>query len=163
LFYLGERVFHMDRLHIQTLMYLKLSIAGHLTIFLTRTRGPFWSIRPARILWIAVVGTQIIATLIAVYGLFMAPLGWKWAGFVWAYALVWALVNDRVKLLAYRIFDPAKPALLMKKPVDRTSEIAARAYELYQQRVHGESQQDQDWLEAERETRGGQPTEKKIA
>jgi len=108
LFYLGERVFHLDRLHIQTLMYLKLSVAGHLTIFLTRTRGPFWSIRPARILWIAVLGTQIVATLIAVYGLFMAPLGWKWAGFVWAYALVWALVNDRVKLLAYKIFDPVK-------------------------------------------------------
>jgi H+-transporting ATPase len=163
LFYIGERIFHMDRLHIQTLMYLKLSVAGHLTIFLTRTRGPFWSIRPARILWIAVLGTQIIATLIAVYGLFMAPLGWKWAGLVWAYALAWALINDRVKLLAYRVFDPSKPSLLEKKPVDRTSEIAARAYELYQQRVHGESQQDQDWLEAERETRGGQPTEKKIA
>jgi H+-transporting ATPase len=89
-------------------MYLKLSVAGHLTIFLTRTRGPFWSIRPARILWIAVLGTQIIATLIAVFGVFMAPLGWKWAGFVWVYALLWALVNDRVKLLAYKIFDPVK-------------------------------------------------------
>ena len=51
LFYLGERVFHLDRPHIQTLMYLKLSVAGHLTIFLTRTRGPFWTIRPANILW----------------------------------------------------------------------------------------------------------------
>jgi H+-transporting ATPase len=108
LFYLGERVFHMDRLTVQTLMYLKLSVAGHLTIFLTRTRGPFWSIRPAKILWIAVLGTQTIATLIAVYGLFMAPLGWKWAGFVWGYAIVWALINDRIKLLAYKIFDPVK-------------------------------------------------------
>ena len=80
LFYLGERVFHLDRNHIQTLMYLKLSVAGHLTIFLTRTRGPFWSIRPARILWVAVVGTQVVATLIAVYGMFMTPLGWGWAG-----------------------------------------------------------------------------------
>ncbi len=62
LFYLGERVFHLDRAHIQTLMYLKLSVAGHLTIFLTRTRGPFWSIRPAKILWGAVLGTQIVAT-----------------------------------------------------------------------------------------------------
>jgi len=106
LFYLGERVFHIDRAHIQTLMYLKLSIAGHLTIFLTRTRGPFWSIRPARILWIAVLGTQMVATLIAVYGLFMTPLGWGWAMFVWGYALVWFHVNDRLKLLAYRIFDP---------------------------------------------------------
>jgi H+-transporting ATPase len=108
LFYLGERVFHLDRPHIQTLMYLKLSVAGHLTIFLTRTRGPFWSIRPARILWMAVLGTQTVATLIAVYGVFMTPLGWKWAGFVWGYALIWFLINDRVKLLAYRIFDPAK-------------------------------------------------------
>jgi H+-transporting ATPase len=30
-----------DRAHIQMLMYLKLSVAGHLTIFPTRTRGPF--------------------------------------------------------------------------------------------------------------------------
>ena len=108
LFYLGERVFHMDRAHIQTLMYLKLSVAGHLTIFLTRTRGPFWSIKPARILWVAVLGTQTVATLIAVYGFFMTPLGWGWAMFVWGYALVWFLLNDRLKLLAYRIFDPIK-------------------------------------------------------
>jgi H+-transporting ATPase len=106
LFFLGDRVFHLDRPHLQTLMYLMLSVAGHLTIFLTRTRGPFWSIRPAIILWAAVLGTQIIATFIAVYGLFMTPLGWGWAGFVWGYAVAWALLGDRVKLLAYRVFDP---------------------------------------------------------
>lgn len=103
LFYLGERVFHIDRPHIQTLMYLKLSIAGHLTIFVTRTRGPFWSIRPARILWIAVLGTQLVATLIAVNGLLMTPISWGWALFVWVYALAWFFVNDRIKLLTYKI------------------------------------------------------------
>jgi H+-transporting ATPase len=108
LFYLGDRVFHLDRPHLQPMMYLMLSVAGHLTIFLSRTRGPFWSIPPARILWMAVVGTQIIATLIAVYGFLMPPLGWGWAGFVWGYALIWALVSDQVKLLAYRILDPVK-------------------------------------------------------
>jgi H+-transporting ATPase len=106
LFYLGDRVFDLGHPRLQTLMYLMLSVAGHLTIFLTRTRGPFWSIRPARILLIAVIGTQMIATLIAVYGLFMTPLGWGWAGFVWGYALIWFLLSDRVKLLAYRILDP---------------------------------------------------------
>ena len=89
-------------------MYLMLSVAGHLTIFLTRTRGPFWSIRPARILLIAVLGTQAIATFIAVYGLFMTPLGWGWAAAVWVYALAWFLISDRIKLLAYRILDPEK-------------------------------------------------------
>jgi H+-transporting ATPase len=176
LFYLAERVFHFDRAHAQTLMYLKLSVAGHLTIFLTRTRGPFWSIRPAKILWIAVLGTQTIATLIAVYGLFMTPLGWKWAGFVWGYAIAWALVNDRIKLLAYRIFDPPKAqiakqpaasastqALPNEKQSDDAGAIAARAFELYQQRKRGESQQDQDWLEAERETHLEEAAKKKPA
>ena len=79
LFYLGERVWHLSRDAIQTLMYLKLSVAGHLTIFVTRTRGPFWSTRPAPILMGAVLGTQLVATLIAVYGLFMTPIGWGWA------------------------------------------------------------------------------------
>jgi H+-transporting ATPase len=157
LFYLGERVFHLDRAHIQTLMYLKLSVAGHLTIFLTRTRGPFWSIRPARILWVAVLGTQTVATLIAVYGLFMTPLGWGWAAFVWGYAMAWALLNDRVKLLAYRIFDPTKPGLLSKKPKapnaqDLKPRIAKRAYEIYEERGRHDGQADQDWLEAEHET-----------
>jgi H+-transporting ATPase len=131
LFYLGERVFHLDRAHIQTLMYLKLSVAGHLTIFLTRTRGPFWSIHPARILWGAVLGTQIVATLIAVYGLFMTPLGWGWALFVWGYALTWFLVNDRVKLLAYRFLDPVKvernPAAKAEPKPDAEPKREARA------------------------------------
>jgi H+-transporting ATPase len=108
LFYLGNRVFHLDHQHLQPMCYLMLSVAGHLTFFLARTRGPFWSIRPTKIVWVAVVGTQIIATLIAVYGFLMPPLGWRWAGFVWGYALLWFLVTDPVKLLAYRIFDPAK-------------------------------------------------------
>jgi H+-transporting ATPase len=108
LFFLGDRVFHLDRQHLQPMMYLMLSVAGHLTIFQTRTRGPFWSIRPASILLAAVIGTQIVATLIAVYGLFMPALGWGWAMFVWGYALAWFLVTDPLKLLAYRIFDPVK-------------------------------------------------------
>ena len=108
LFFLGDRVFHLDHPHLQSMMYLMLSVAGHLTIFQTRTRGPWWSIRPARILWMAVFGTQICATFIAVYGVLMTPLGWGWALFVWGYAVAWFLVTDPVKLLAYRIFDPVK-------------------------------------------------------
>ena len=108
LFYLGERVLHLDRAHIQTMMYLKLSVAGHLTIFLTRTRGPFWSIRPARILWVAVLGTQLLATCIAIFGFgLVTPLAWYWALLVWGWALAWFLLNDRAKLLTYKVLDSA--------------------------------------------------------
>jgi len=114
LFYIGERLYHLDREVIQTLIYLKLSVAGHLTIFLTRTRGPFWSSRPAKILLLAVIGTQIVATLIAVYGWLMAPIGWGWAAAVWGYAIAWWLINDRIKLFAYRIVE-ADRAMLGRK------------------------------------------------
>ena len=115
LFYLGERVFHLNREVIQTLMYLKLSVAGHLTIFVTRTRGPFWSTRPAPVLLGAVIGTQLIATCFAVFGWLMPPIGWGWALAVWGYALAWFLVNDRVKLAAYRVLDPQQPVLSARR------------------------------------------------
>jgi H+-transporting ATPase len=128
LFFLGLRVFHLDHAHVQTLMYLKLSVAGHLTIFLTRTRGPFWSIRPAKILWIAVLGTQAVATLLAVYGVFMVPLGWRYAGIVWGYALIWFLINDRIKLVAYWILDRSKSqAKANVKAVDEKPESKSAA------------------------------------
>ncbi len=60
------------------------------------------------------LGTQTLATLIAVYGVFMTPLGWSWALFVWAYALVWFLLTDRVKLVAYQLLDPRE----MESPSD---------------------------------------------
>jgi H+-transporting ATPase len=44
----------------------------------------------------------------------MAPIGWNWALAVWGYAIAWVLFNDRVKLAAYRIFDPYHPGLLTK-------------------------------------------------
>jgi H+-transporting ATPase len=125
LFYLGERVFGLDRATIQTLIYLKLSVAGHLTVFLTRTRGAFWSHRPAPILLAAVLGTQAAATLIAVYGVFMTPIGWGWAGLVWGYALAWFLVNDRVKLAAYRVFARSELALPSARRAGRAAAGAA--------------------------------------
>ena len=119
MFYLGDRVFHLGHPELQTMMYLTLSVAGHLTIFQARTRGPFWSIRPARILLLAVLGTQALATCIAVFGIFMTPLGWRYAALVWGYALVWFVVTDRVKLLGYRVLDPSGAA---------TDELARHAH-----------------------------------
>jgi H+-transporting ATPase len=108
LFYLGDKVIKLDRPELQTLMYLMLSVAGTMTIYLTRTRGPFWSIRPARGLVIAVTAAEIIATIISIGGIFVTALPWEYALLVWGYAFAWFLLTDRVKLLAYQILDPVK-------------------------------------------------------
>lgn len=57
---------------------------------------------------LAVARTQVLATLIAGFGLFVTPLPWSWVGLVWAYTLFWFLVEDRVKLATY--------ALLARRP-----------------------------------------------
>lgn len=114
MFYFAEHHWHISREIIQSLLYLKLSVAGHLTVFAARVRGAFWSFRPSKILFGAVFGTQVIATIIAVYGFFMPALGWKLAAIIWIYALFCFLINDRIKLWAYRIFDP-QPVLSSQK------------------------------------------------
>jgi H+-transporting ATPase len=114
LFYLAEHTFRLNREVIQSFIFLKLAVAGHLTIFVTRTRGPFWSVRPAPLLVWTAVGTKILATLAAVYGIFMTPIGWGWGLLVWGYALIWFLLSDRVKLVAYRIFNPEHLGLLLR-------------------------------------------------
>ncbi len=117
LFYLGKAVFHLDRAQLQTMIYLMLSVAGILTIWQTRARGPWWSIRPSWTFALAVFGAQAAATVIASFGILMAPLDWRLTLFVWAYAIAWFLVTDPVKLLAYRILDPMKKAEAKPKSV----------------------------------------------
>ncbi len=105
LLYIAQGPLHLSLPVIQSLIFLKLAVAGHLTIFVTRTRGPFWSIRPgSALLWSAII-TKVIATVIVVYGIFVTPIGWYLAGFVWLYALIGFLVLDFIKVEAYNIID----------------------------------------------------------
>jgi H+-transporting ATPase len=132
LFYYGDKVIDLSRPQLQTMMYLMLSVAGSMTIYLTRTRGPFWSIRPARKLVIAVTSAEIIATVISVGGIFVTALSWKYALLVWGYALACFLISDRIKLLAYRLLDPARTtaatATSPAVPIQTTASSTAKAY-----------------------------------
>ncbi len=111
LFYFAEHLFHLPSGTIQTMMFLKLAIAGHLTIFITRTRGPFWSLRPSPVLLWAAIGTKVLATLAAVYGIFMPAIGWNWAVIIWAYAFAWFFINDGIKIATYQLFEEHPPTL----------------------------------------------------
>jgi len=90
---------------IQTLIFLKLAVAGHLTIFVTRTEGPFYSVVPNKWLLSTAVITKVAATIIAVLGLgIIQPIPAWMAGFVWLYAIIWFLIEDSAKLAVYRMF-----------------------------------------------------------
>jgi H+-transporting ATPase len=105
IFYLGYVTLHLSREILQSFIYLKLSVAGHLTVFVARTKGPFWSVRPALPLLGAVLITQSIATLIVVYGFLLPAMGWHLALLVWGYALALFVMTDFLKVRLYKLLD----------------------------------------------------------
>ena len=105
IFYIAQEVLHLPKEMMQSFIFLKLAVAGHLTIFLSRTRGPFWSIKPSGILFWSAIVTKALATFIAVYGWFISPIGWKLAFLVWGYALTAFLITDFLKVHFYSILD----------------------------------------------------------
>ncbi|MBS0519543.1 MAG: plasma-membrane proton-efflux P-type ATPase [Proteobacteria bacterium] len=104
LFWVAERLLHLPQPMVQSLIFLKLTVAGHLTIFLTRNEGAIWQRPwPSWGLVSTALATKILGTLAAVYGWFITPIGWRYAALVWAYALVWFVINSGFKMLAYRL------------------------------------------------------------
>ncbi|MFW6126473.1 MAG: HAD-IC family P-type ATPase, partial [Chloroflexota bacterium] len=89
LFWYVSQQMGLPREEIQTMIFLKLLVAGHMTIFLTRTQGfPWQRPWPSGYLFLALEGTQVIGTLFAVYGVLVYPIGWIYALGIWGYALV---------------------------------------------------------------------------
>jgi len=107
LFLIGTYVFNLDLTTLQTLIFLKMTVAGHMTIYLARTGvHHFWERPfPSSTLFLTAEFTQVIGTFIAVYGIFMSPIGWGLAAFVWSYALLSFTITD---LLKTHFFDFAK-------------------------------------------------------
>ncbi len=91
---------------VQSIFFVKLVVAGHGTIFNTRIDDWFFKQpRPSFALWGASLLSAIAGTVVAVYGFgLMTPIGWEWAGYMWAYALVWFLFNDAVKIGVLRFY-----------------------------------------------------------
>ncbi len=92
---------------IQTILFLKLDVAGHSTLYITRTgRNHFWH-RPFPSLkfFLPAISSRIIGILVVVYGIFMQAISWQIVGYIWIYATVWFLFNDQIKVLAYKVLD----------------------------------------------------------
>jgi H+-transporting ATPase len=120
----------LDIPQIQTFIFLKLAVAGHLTLFVARTRHPFWSKPyPAPTLLGSAIGTKVLATAFVIYpfGL-ITPITWADAGLIWLYCLVWIFVEDWAKLEVYRHFHLDAPRYqqflkTVKRPVTPQSGV----------------------------------------
>ncbi len=103
LYYYAIKYLNLPIAMIQTLIFLKLVVAGHSTLLIARNRDRFWKKPyPSKPLLLAVLGTDLIATILAGFGILLPSLGWKLVGFVWLYAIIWMFINDFVKVYVIR-------------------------------------------------------------
>ncbi len=108
LLWLAREVYHLPPGVVQTLVFLKLAVAGHLTIYLSRTgQFHFWEppLPSASFFWVT-ESTKVVATLMTVYGILMTPIGWTLALIVWGYALAAFFITDLIKVHLFRFYKP---------------------------------------------------------
>lgn len=103
--FIGKEMLHLSNAVLQPFIYLKLSVAGQLTVFMARTKGHFWSVKPSKALLLAIISTQIVATLITVNGFLMPAMGWKLAALIWGYALLELIITDALKVQMLKVLD----------------------------------------------------------
>jgi H+-transporting ATPase len=130
LLWIGLDVLHLSTPTVYTLIFLKLAVAGHMTLYLARTGEEHFWIRPlpSYRLFLTTELTQIAATILAVYGTLMHPLGWALAGLVWGYALLFFLFNDNVKVtvckaLHHNNLTPNRESTLKQTSLKQTQEL----------------------------------------
>ncbi|WP_437719356.1 plasma-membrane proton-efflux P-type ATPase [Sorangium sp. So ce448] len=92
---------------LQTVLFLKLLVAGHMTVYVTRVRDWFWRRPwPSWKLLVALESTQILGTLVAIFGWLVAPIPWWLALGLWGYAIVWMFLLSGVRVLVLRKLGP---------------------------------------------------------
>ena len=111
LFWFVDDYLGLPRDIIQTIIFLKLLVAGHLTLYVARNEGWFWNRPwPNWKLIATTETTQVIGTLAAVYGWSVTPIGWEYALAIWAYALAWIPLENAAKVYVYRLMRNGKGA-----------------------------------------------------
>jgi H+-transporting ATPase len=100
--------FHLPSLtyeQIQTAVYLKISLSDYASVFNSRCESWLWTRRPSSIVLIAAVVAMGAATALSMLDVpwSMQKLGPRVVLFIWGYTLLFTLVQDAFKVLAYQV------------------------------------------------------------
>ena len=90
---------------LQSLIYLKLSVSSAFLMFAARTRKHFWTVKPGTLLFLAIVTSQSIATVITAQGILLPKIGWHMALFIWVWGLIEFFIIDYAKLPIYELLE----------------------------------------------------------
>ncbi len=90
---------HLPANEIMTFVFLKLVLAGHTTILITRSEKEFWKRPyPDKKLLFAIIITNLIAIALAYYGILIHSIKLEYIILICIYVTIWTFVNDKLKL-----------------------------------------------------------------
>jgi H+-transporting ATPase len=92
-------VIHLPLAQVQTAFFLKLTVSGHLLIYVAHTDRRWYKFLPSSQVILATTITQLLATLAAGIGILMTPIPIWLIGFIWLWAFLFMQVSDIVKVL----------------------------------------------------------------
>jgi H+-transporting ATPase len=92
-------VFHLPLTIIQTAFFLKFTVSGHMLIYVAHTDQPWYKFLPSGSVILATSITQIIATTIALVGLFMPAIPIWLVILIWIWSFGWMQISDLAKKL----------------------------------------------------------------
>ncbi|CAG8488627.1 9141_t:CDS:2 [Paraglomus occultum] len=133
-FFIARDVFHIPERdpndkRLETIMYLHISSCPHFVIFSTRLSGYFWENLPSPIFFVAVMGTQVFAMFISIYGVLTPAIGWGWGLSIISFSLVYFFVLDFVKVQLFKNWSFAFTATVWPTRARRNKLNARRAEE----------------------------------
>ena len=109
LYFIAANILHLNLELIQTMFFLKLTVSGHLLVFVAHTSERWYRFLPSKEVIIATASTQLVATILALTGLFMsARLSWKLVLLVWVWALLWMQIGELMKMVHKKIISGKK-------------------------------------------------------
>ncbi len=101
LFVIMVNILHLDWRVVQTIYFLKITVSGHMLIYVAHTKQRWFKFLPSREVILATTITQLLATVIALTGLFMpAPISLFWVAIVWIWSFLWMQVAELSKIFA---------------------------------------------------------------
>ena len=98
----GKFQLALDHGSLQTLSVVALSACGVAVLFVVRERRPLWASRPSGLFVLSALINLLLIALLAIRGILMAPLSPLVVAGVFAAALVFPFLLDRVKLALFR-------------------------------------------------------------
>ena len=97
LFFIAHSLLHLDDAVVQTMFFPKLTVGGHMLIYVAHTKERWYTYWPSSaVIWATSI-TQVVATGFAIFGIFMHGISPLMALAVWGWAFFWMQVSEAVK------------------------------------------------------------------